>query len=133
MPSDLREPGGAGRAEGAPGRPAPAVLGTQNKGRAFTEIKMEGKWEKLIAWLVAQHLVQRQLLMACWDAALEQWIFKSVASTGVRTDLPLGTLLPHLPRAEVPPDHELYCESRVISKLKPFSPCQKNLQIVLFP
>lgn len=89
MPSDLREPGGAGRAEGAPGRPAPAVLGTQNKGRAFTQIKMEGKWEKLIAWLVAQHLVQRQLLMACWDAALEQWIFKSVASTGVRTDLPL--------------------------------------------
>lgn len=98
------EPGGAGRAEGAPGSPAPAVLGCQNKGWAFAQMKMEGKWEKLIAWLVAQHLVQQQLLMACWDAKLEQWIFKSVASTGVRTGLSWSApVCPGCPPATPPP------------------------------
>lgn len=98
------EPGGAGRAEGAPGSPAPAVLGRQNKGCVFTQIKTEGKREKLIAWRVAQHLVQRQLLMARWEAKLEQWIFKSVASTGVHAGLSWCTpVSPGHPPATPPP------------------------------
>lgn len=98
------EPGGAGRAEGAPGSPAPAVLGRQNKGCVFTQIKTEGKREKLIAWRVAQHLVQRQLLMARWEAKLEQWILKSVASTRVHTGLSWCTpVSPGHPPATPPP------------------------------
>lgn len=77
--------------------------------RGLTQIAVEGKRGELIA----QHLVQQQLFVACWDPKLEQWIF---GFSGVRA----GTA-------------PLVTSCVVTAKSKPFSPCQKNLWILLFP
>lgn len=46
---------------------------------------------------------------------------------------PHRSALAHLPRAEVPPAHELHCESRLISKFKTFQPLPKESADCAFP